>query len=112
MVLLHYQKDPMCAAIFVRYSKHSNLLFASVQRMFTANSRSVELTEQTFNKTSAVFAELKGPIGICIDFNCHVQKDVISSHMRKGIVWAISLMFQSIFCTYIQVNVLNNKYMP
>ncbi len=31
-VLLHYEKDPVGAAIFVRYSKHSDLSFASVQR--------------------------------------------------------------------------------
>ncbi len=40
----------MGAAIFVRHSKHFDLLFASVQRTFTANSRSVE---QTLNKTFA-----------------------------------------------------------
>ncbi len=48
----------MGAAIFVPYSKHSDLSFASVQQTFAANSRSVEQTEQTFNKTFAVFAVL------------------------------------------------------
>ncbi len=51
---LHYEKDSMCAAIFIRHSKHSNLLFASAQQMFTVNSRSVE---QTFNQ---MFAGRKG----------------------------------------------------
>ncbi len=53
----------MGAAIFVRYSKHSDLSFASVQRTFAANSCSVEQTEQTENKTFAVFAELNGALG-------------------------------------------------
>ncbi len=39
---LRYEKDPMGAAIFVRYSKHSDLSFASAQQTFAANSRSVE----------------------------------------------------------------------
>ncbi len=51
----------MGAAIFVRYSKHSDLSFVSVQQMFASNSRSVKQTEQTFNKTFAVFAVLNGP---------------------------------------------------
>ncbi len=59
---MRYEKDPMGAAIFVRYSKHSSLSFASIQRTFAANSRSVEQTEQTFNKTFAVFAGLNGPL--------------------------------------------------
>ena len=46
-------------SLFTIYSKHSDLLFASVQQ--TANSRSVEHTEQTSNKTFAVFAELNRP---------------------------------------------------
>ncbi len=41
----------MGAAIFVRYSKHSDLSFASVQQTFSANSRSVG---QTLNKTFAL----------------------------------------------------------
>ena len=56
---MRYEKDPVGAAIFVRYSKHSNLSFASVQRTFAANSRSVE---QMFNKTFTVFAGLNGPL--------------------------------------------------
>ncbi len=52
----------MGAAIFVRYSKHSELSFAPVQQTFAANSRSVEQTEQTFNKTIAVFAVLNGAL--------------------------------------------------
>ena len=59
-VPLHYEKDPVGAAIFVRYNKHSNLLFASVQRTFAANSCSVEQMEQTFNKNLAVFTVLNG----------------------------------------------------
>ncbi len=48
----------MGADIVVRYSKHSDLSFASIQQTFAANSRSVEQTEQTFNK---MFAVLNGP---------------------------------------------------
>ncbi len=44
----------MGTAIFVRYSKHFDLLFASVQQTLAVNSRSVEETEQTFTKTFAV----------------------------------------------------------
>ncbi len=52
----------MGAAIFLPYSKHSDLSFASVQQTFAVNSRSVEQTDQTFNKTFAVFAQLDGPL--------------------------------------------------
>ncbi len=46
----------MGAAIFVRYSKRSNL-FSSVQQTFAVDNCAVE---QTFNKTFAVFAVLNG----------------------------------------------------
>ena len=55
----------MGAAIFGRYSKHSDLLVASIQRTFAANSRSVKQTKQTFNKT---FAVLKGPRDMTLYF--------------------------------------------
>ena len=46
---LHYEKNSMGAAIFVRYNKHSDLAFASIHQTFAANSNSVEQTEQMFN---------------------------------------------------------------
>ncbi len=49
---------PIGSAIFVRYSKPSK---PSACLTFAANSGSAEQTEQTFNKTFAVFAALNGP---------------------------------------------------
>ncbi len=63
-VLLHYEKDPMGAAIIVRCSKHPDLSFASIQRTkFSLRSRSVVQMEQMFNKT---FAVLNGPLVLSI----------------------------------------------
>ncbi len=41
MIPLCYEKDPMVAAIFVRYSKRADFSFASIQQKFAVNSRSI-----------------------------------------------------------------------
>ena len=48
----------MGTAPFVQFSRHTDLLFASIQQMFAVNSCSVQQTEQTFQQTFAVFVGL------------------------------------------------------
>ena len=95
-VLLRYKKYPMGAAIFVRYSKHSDLSFASVQQTFTANSRSVEQTEQTFNKTFAVFSHWTNPWKVSDVRRTYSDFSIL----RKFLLWVAYLNFHAILHTW------------
>ncbi len=90
------KKYPMGAAIFVRYSKHSDLSFASVQQTFTANSRSVEQTEQTFNKTFAVFSHWTNPWKVSDVRRTYSDFSIL----RKFLLWVAYLNFHAILHTW------------
>ncbi len=84
----------MGAAIFVRYSEHSNLSFASVQRTFAANSRSEEQTEQTFNKMFFVLAVLnctcestQQPVALAVGHNENIELIISSLTIVLAVWW-------------------------
>ncbi len=67
---------------------NSDLSFASVRRTFAANSRSVEQTEQTFNKTFVVFAVLNGPL--VYDLQTLAQIGKMFDHMTRELFWVVN----------------------